>query len=137
PGGRTIRYLLPFHGTDGQDYLLDGHKVVAGEGLVALWTALATLATVVRLGHSQSGPVVATGILRFSPSEFLGLLKSFEVTGTDDPVEKLQARDRFGHFVAGALWDVFATTGLFGILRRLWLRFRIWLYNLFGFRARQ
>jgi cholesterol oxidase len=137
PGERSIRYLLPFHGTDGQEYLLDGHKVVAGGDLLDLWTALATLATVIRLGHTQSGPVVATGTLGFSQAEFLGVLTSFEVTGTEDPIEKLQARDRFGHFVAGALWDVFAAKGLRGILRRLWLRFRLWLRNLFGIRDRK
>jgi cholesterol oxidase len=137
PAARRVTYRLPFHGSDGHDYLLDGYVDVSGEGPLALWPALTTVYTVIRGGHDPKGAVVATGILRITWADVLGQLESCRVTGTDDPVEKAQARARLGNFLNGALWDVFAATGPLAALRRLWLQFRLWLRTTFDIRARE
>jgi cholesterol oxidase len=137
PDARRVVYQLPFHSADGQDYLLEGYKIVGGTDPFALWPAATTLYTVIRRGHSPSGEVTATGILRLSWEGFMSQLTSFAVTGTDDPAEKEQAKARFGRFVAGNLWDVYAATGPLAALRRLVLRFRLWLRETFGIRDRE
>jgi cholesterol oxidase len=137
PAERQITYRLPFLGSDGHDYLLEGHKNVAGEGPFAVGPALTTMYTVIRQGHDAGGPVIATGIVRLSWEQLAGLLGSVRVTGTDDPLKKVQAKDRFGKFVVGTLWDVFAATGPLAVLRLRLLRFRLWLGEAFGIRARE
>jgi len=54
-GERHFRYLLPFYGSDGKPYLLDGHKDLTGAGA---WHEMSTLYTVVHTGHGIGGPVV-------------------------------------------------------------------------------
>jgi cholesterol oxidase len=134
---RKAVYELPFHGADGQDYLLEGYKVIGGTDVFALWPGATTLYTVIRRGYSANGEVVATGILRLSWDGFFGELGSIAVTGTDDPVEKVQAKARFGKFVAGNLWDVYTATGPLAWLQRLVLHFRLWLHETFGIRDRE
>jgi cholesterol oxidase len=134
---RQVVYQLPFHGADGQDYLLEGYKIIGGTDLFALWPAVTTLYTVVRKGQSSTGAVLATGILRLSWDGFVSQLGSITITGTDDAVEKAEAKSRFGRFVAGNLWDVYTATGPLAELRRLVLRFRLWLRETFDLRDRE
>src|SRR5262249_6344109 len=54
---RHMCYALPFRGADGRPYLLDGFKVVRGQGALEVWPATTTLYTVIRDGHSRQDPV--------------------------------------------------------------------------------
>jgi cholesterol oxidase len=136
PDARRMLYALPFYDARGEPHLLDGFKVVKGQGVLEVWPATTTLYTVIRQGHSREGPVVATGIIRLHWPDFARQLLTFRATGTTDPVEEGRALAQFGHLFVGTLWDVFATRGALGAARRAWWRFALWLRDTFGIRDR-
>ena len=105
---RRMLYALPFTGTDGQPYLLDGFKQVRDDGRFDVWGATSTLYTVIRAGHDRGGTVMASGIVHILVADFMRQLGTFEVSGTDDPARKAAALAQFGRMFMGTLWDVFA-----------------------------
>jgi cholesterol oxidase len=104
---RKMLYWLPFTGTDGNPYLLDGFKDVKDNGRFDVWGATSTLFTVIRSGHDRSGAIVETGILHILIQDFMHQLTTFQVTGTTNPAQQADALARFGKKFFGTLWDVF------------------------------
>ena len=107
PRSRRMLYALPFTGTDGTPYLLDGFKDVRDHGNFDVWASTSTLYTVIREGHERTGAVDATGILHILIADFMKQLTTFRATGTDDPAAQLEALGRFGEMFFGSLWEVF------------------------------
>lgn len=112
PRARRMLYALPFHGADGRPYLLDGYKDVRDHGGFDVWAATTTLYTVIRAGHTRSGAVVATGIIRISQPDFLKQLSTFRATGTSSPLESSELIARFGKAFLGSLYDVYVKAKL-------------------------
>jgi cholesterol oxidase len=104
---RKMLYLLPFIGADGKPYVLDGYKEVKDHGHFDVWGATSTLFSVIREGHTKTGPVVGTGVLTIHIPDFLHQLTTFKVTGATGELERLDALARFGKVFMGTLWDVF------------------------------
>ena len=104
---RRMLYALPFTGSDGRPYLLDGFKDVRDHGHFDVWGATSTLYTVIRDGHSHEGSVVATGIMIIHIPDFLHQLTTFTAVGATTSTQKAKALTRFGENFFGSLWDVF------------------------------
>ncbi|MFZ0657835.1 MAG: GMC family oxidoreductase [Candidatus Binataceae bacterium] len=104
---RRMLYALPFTGSDGKPYLLDGFKDVRDDGHFDVWGATSTLYTVIREGHSREGSVLATGIMKIHIPDFLHQLTTFTAVGARTPIQKTKALARFGESFFGSLWDVF------------------------------
>jgi cholesterol oxidase len=104
---RKMLYALPFTGSDGKPYLLDGFKDVRDHGHFDVWGSTSTLYTVIREGHDRTGQVVATAILKILIPDFMKQLTTFRAIGTDDAVAKARALQRFGAMFFGSLWEVF------------------------------
>ncbi|MGH7814195.1 MAG: GMC oxidoreductase [Candidatus Binataceae bacterium] len=107
PDGRRMLYVLPFLGSDGKPYLLDGFKDVRDHGRFDIWGAATTLFTVIREGHSQDGAVLATGVVKFHLADLPALVKSLKVSGTDRAIHKAGALARFSGFSAAQMAEVF------------------------------
>jgi cholesterol oxidase len=104
---RKMLYSLPFVGSDGAAYLLDGYKEVKDHGHFDVWGSTSTLYTVIRRGRAHDAPVCAAGILRILIPDFMHQLTTFQTPGAQGPVERLEALGRFGSMFMGSLWDVF------------------------------
>jgi cholesterol oxidase len=104
---RRMLYALPFIGSDGKPYLLDGFKDVRDHGHFDVWGATSTLYTVIREGHTREGAVVATGIMKILIPDFLHQLTTFNAPGATTLAQKTKALTRFGESFFGSLWDVF------------------------------
>jgi cholesterol oxidase len=104
---RRMLYALPFTGSDGKPYLLDGFKDVRDHGHFDVWGSTSTLYTVIREGHERTGSVVATGVVKILIPDFMKQLTTFKATGTDDPLAQTEALGRFGRLFFGSLWEVF------------------------------
>jgi cholesterol oxidase len=111
---RKMLYLLPFMGTDGEPYVLDGFKEVKDHGHFDVWGATSTLYAVVREGHTKRGRIVATGLLTIHIPDFLRQLTTFKVSGARNDLERASALVRFGEVFMGTLWDVFVRPRLEG-----------------------
>jgi hypothetical protein len=108
-----MRYTLFFSGMDGTRYRLFGRKYMeknrpAGPDAVReVLEDYTTLYYSVSKGTDESWTVLGTGVLRFRTFEDLpavgnlaGFLRSFNVTGTGDPLIRVQAQMRFLAFTA-------------------------------------
>ena len=104
---RKMLYLLPFFGSDGKAYLLDGFKEVKDHGDFDVWAATSTLYTLIREGHSRSGAVVATGIMHIHLMDFMHQMTTFKTPGAEGPLEATAALSKFGESFMGNLWDMF------------------------------
>jgi cholesterol oxidase len=104
---RKMLYALPFTGSDGKPYLLDGFKDVRDHGHFDVWGSTSTLYTVIREGHERTGAIAATGILKILIPDFMKQLTTFRAIGTDDALVKARALQRFGSMFFGSLWEVF------------------------------
>jgi cholesterol oxidase len=104
---RRMLYALPFIGSDGKSYLLDGFKDVRDHGHFDVWGATSTLYTVIRDGDTRNGDVLATGILKIQIPDFLNQLTTFTAVGATTSTQKIRALTRFGESFFGSLWDVF------------------------------
>jgi cholesterol oxidase len=107
PNSRRMLYALPFIGSDGKPYLLDGFKDVRDHGNFDVWGSTSTLYTVIRDGHERTDSAVATGILKILIPDFMKQLTTFRATGTGNHAEELEALGRFGKMFFGSLWEVF------------------------------
>lgn len=112
PASRRMLYTLPFFGTDGAPYLLDGVKDVRDHGNFDVWGATTTLYTYLRRGHNPEGEVLATGILHLPPLSFVRQLITARVTGTRNPLRQAEALAQFGQLFFGSLWSVFVAPRL-------------------------
>jgi cholesterol oxidase len=107
PNTRKMLYALPFAGTDGKSYLLDGFKDVRDNEHFDVWGSTSTLYTVIREGTTRSGTIVASGIMKILIPDFMKQLTTFRALGTNDPIEQAEALDEFGKMFFGSLWEVF------------------------------
>jgi len=104
---RKMLYALPFTGSDGKPYLLDGFKDVRDDGHFDVWKATSTLYTVIREGHTHEGAVAGTGILTIHIPDFMKQLTTFTAVGATTAEQKAKALARFGESFFGSLWEVF------------------------------
>jgi cholesterol oxidase len=112
PHRRKMLYSLPFTGTDGKPYLLDGYKDVVDDGHFDVWAATSTLYTVVRAGKTHDAPVCAAGVLHILIPDFLHQLTTFRVPGATSAKAGVEALASFGRMFMGSLWDVFVAPRL-------------------------
>jgi cholesterol oxidase len=101
---RKMIYHLLFTGRNGRDYVLEGFKDVRDHGYFDVWTSTTTLFMTI---SEPGGSILATGILRISLPNFLQHLTTFEVSGTDNPIEKTRTLALYGRLFLGTLFDVF------------------------------
>jgi cholesterol oxidase len=108
-----MRYALEFQGTDGRRFLLDGRKYMQKDerggwrGLMEVMEDYTTLYARVFEAHGDEWKETGSAWLEFRTFEDLAaignmadFLRSFTITGTDDPLLQLQARMRFIAFTA-------------------------------------
>jgi cholesterol oxidase len=108
PVARRMLYALPFRGSDGKPYLLDGYKDVRDHGSFDVWPSTSTMYTVIREGHDRTGKVVASGVVRIRTTDFARQLTTFRTVGGGSLVARADAMARFLRFFVGTLFDVFA-----------------------------
>lgn len=95
-----LRYAMPFIGTDGEPYVLDGHADIAGAGGGFNPTAIQTVYATIHRGLGGGGPIVARGVVRLGFLALINNLKSARLTGNGSLKAKEDAVLRFlGTFI--------------------------------------
>ena len=75
---RKMLYALPFYGSDGKPYLLDGWKDIRDHGTFDVWESTTTLYTAIREGHDRDGAVRALGTLQIDLPLVLQLVAALQ-----------------------------------------------------------
>jgi cholesterol oxidase len=104
---RRMLYALPFYGTDGKPYLLDGFKDVRDHGRFDVWESTSTLYTVIRAGHERTDPIVATGIMHILKRDFARQMTTMRTVGKGSVRDRAEALAQFSELFLGTLVDVF------------------------------
>jgi len=102
---RHMRYHLPLPDAG---LHLEGFKVLTKGDVTQLWAASTTLYVTLHKGDA-AGPVVGRGVVQISPLGFVHQLGSFEVSGVDGELERLELLAKFGAAFFGALWEDYGT----------------------------
>lgn len=100
-----MRYLLPFQGSDGKSYLLDGSKEISPRVKLGVFGAATTLYTMIREGLEPSGPVVASGIIRINFKQIVRQASSFRVLGARGRRQKTGVLTQFLWTFVASVWQ--------------------------------
>ena len=112
PGTKEMRYRLLARDGSGQPITLYGFKSVHDDSGFDIWADTSTLFSSVLRGHveteeEQAGAqVMAAGIIRVEPLDFLRQMTTMRVTGAGS-LERAGVVAQFGRFFFGRLWDVY------------------------------
>jgi cholesterol oxidase len=111
PGERRMLYRLHFTDGVGTPLTLVGHKTIVDDPGFDLWPDTTTLFTRLLAGHTEVGEdesaeLVASGILRITPTSFARQLTTFRARGAG-AVGRLAALARFGLHFVGQLWTIY------------------------------
>jgi cholesterol oxidase len=105
--GRQMRYRMKLTTEDGGHYYFVGFKSIHDDGGIDLWPDTTTLYVTVHEGENDAGAVLAKGILKIAPDDFLKQMTTVQVLGAASNAQRLAATARFGKFFAGDLFEVF------------------------------
>jgi len=104
---RDMRYRMRMISRDGREYFFTGFKYVHDGSGLDMWAATTTLYVSIQAGPDDSGPVVATGILRIRPQDFLRQLRTMQVTNATSEVARLEKLAEFGQYFGGVLYHAY------------------------------
>jgi cholesterol oxidase len=96
-------YQMNLRADDGTEYKLDGFKVLRERSTFEFasdWADTSTLYTAIR---NVSDDVVAQGVLRLSPGDFVRLLATMRATRARNPLEAIAGLARFARLFLGSL----------------------------------
>ena len=104
---RDMRYRMRLTATDGREYFFTGYKYVHDGPVTGAWHDTTTLFVSITDGPDESGPVLATGILRIEPADFLRQLRTMRVLNAPSELHRLQKLTEFGGYFGGALYRTY------------------------------
>jgi cholesterol oxidase len=104
---RDMRYRMRLTATDGREFFFTGDKFMRDGQVTGMWDDLTTLFVSVKAGPDASGPVVATGILRIQPADFLRQLRTMRVLNATSELRRLEKLAEFGGYFGGALYHAY------------------------------
>ncbi|MEE8079222.1 MAG: hypothetical protein V3T18_09515, partial [Pseudomonadales bacterium] len=108
PRIKTFRYDL-FFDHDSKPHALSGIKILRDEPRFDLWEDTATLYFDILRNPDKNAETIRRGILRLPADNFLNdQLRSFKVSGTEDPARQSWALAAFTKLFFGHLTDIYA-----------------------------
>lgn len=110
---RNMIYRMRLASEEGQEYLLEGLKVVRDDGILNVWRDTTTLYVTIR-GGGQQQQILGKGVMRIRSTDFLRQLSTMRATNAASVQERLRALSRFGNFFASVLFNTYA--GIFAPL---------------------
>lgn len=103
---KQMTYQLKLNSVEGNKFELIGFKVIHNDPGFDIWTDTTRL-NVTLYDTNNEKRVCGKGILKILPTDFLHQLTTMRIINTDDPIEILTAKARFGHFFAGTLYPIY------------------------------
>ncbi len=104
---RDMRYRMRMTSTDGREYFFTGYKYVHDGPVTEIWRDTTTLFVSIKSGPDETGPVVATGILRIEPADFIRQLRTMHVLNATSERQRLEKLAEFGEYFGGVLYRTY------------------------------
>lgn len=107
-GERRITYTFSFTGRDGEDYYLDGFKIIYHDaGKIDLLEDMTTLFTRVYRKDPAGGELLGSGILKYHMTDVPAMIASMEVTNCKSLIDQIRVRFQYFSFVYGEIRDTY------------------------------
>lgn len=107
-GERRITYTFSFNGRDGQDYYLDGYKIIYDDpGKIDSFEDMTTLFTRVYRKTPTDGELLGSGILIYHIADLPAMIASMKVTNCRSLLDRLRVRSQYFSFVYGELRNTY------------------------------
>lgn len=110
PAARRMAYRLRLTSAEGKVYGFEGFKRIRDDFGPDIWADTTTLYITLRDGVADDAPLLARGILKIRPDDFIKQLATLEVRNAAGLKERAEAVARFGRFFAGTLFEVYGPT---------------------------
>ena len=110
-GHRNMKYSFNFNTPGGKQYYFYGCKDIFNDKVCDLIEDMTTLFTRIYEGKDSSGKLYGSGIMYFRIKDItsiVNMIKSSEVIGTDDLLEKINTIGKFLGFFIGETWKTYA-----------------------------
>ncbi len=104
---RRMVYRMKMTAEDGKIYYFNGFKLVHDQPGFDIWEDTTTLYITVHDGDRFNSPLLAQGILKIAPLDFMRQMSTLRVTNTNNLKQRLELTARFGYFFAGVLFDTY------------------------------
>jgi hypothetical protein len=105
PSTRLMTYGMAFEHA-GREYYLSGIKTIRDDQGPDLWHDTTRLYCRLHEGTDERGAVVGAGVIKLGLGDLLRMVSSMH--SAREGVAGVQAVARFGRFVLGTLWDLYA-----------------------------
>ncbi len=102
-----MKYSMKMTSEDGEQYYLEGFKMIHDDPGFDLWEDTTTLFITIYKGNNNTGSIVAKGILKIKPGDLKEQMKTVEVTNASK-TESIKWQLRFGKFFSGNIFDIYS-----------------------------
>jgi cholesterol oxidase len=106
-GTRRMNYRMNLVTEEGRQYYFEGFKSVHNDRGIDLWSDTTTLYITVYDGQDATHPLVAKGMLKIAPADFVTQMTTLKITNATNTAERLTATARFGAFFSGVLFETY------------------------------
>ena len=107
PETKMMRYRMQLHDSHGNQWQLDGFKMIRNESGPDIWQDTTTLYISVSETADGGKKEIGKGVLHIDPVDFARQLTTMEVFHVNNEVERLGYLAKFGQFFSGTLFDVY------------------------------
>ena len=107
PETQHMRYRMTMTTEEGREYYMEGQKNIRDDPGFDAWSDTTTLYITLHDGPDRSAPVMGSGVLRLTPTDFTKQLTTMQVLNASNRIERLGALARFGRLFARDLLDLY------------------------------
>lgn len=105
---RRMHYRITLETRAGQQFHVEGLKLIHDDPGFDLWADTTTLYATVHDGPTPAGPILGLAVLRMLPEDFLRQIATIEVLNAPSRRAEREAAAKFVRLFLGALFDAYA-----------------------------
>jgi cholesterol oxidase len=102
-----MQYAMRLVARDGRQFFFSGFKTLHNDPGSDLWSDTTTLFVTIHDGMDATAPILAKGILRLTPDDFVRQLATIDVVNARDAIDRLVKIAAFGLAFARGLWEIY------------------------------
>jgi cholesterol oxidase len=104
---KLMKYGMNMTTEAGEEYYFRGFKSAHNDKGFDLWADTTTLFITINHGKDDKAPLVAKGMLKILPVDFMKQMTTMKVINGDNLADSIKFQAAFGKYFAGALFDTY------------------------------
>jgi cholesterol oxidase len=103
-----MKYRMNMTSEEGNEFYFEGFKLIHDDPGFDMWKDTTTLFITIFEGNSNTGLIVAKGILKIKPSDLTKQMVSMKVTNASSLQEEIKWQAKFGKFFSENIFDIYS-----------------------------